>query len=692
MLTTDANGVAQFYASPAIFDGLIQDANQGNQGIISNLTVNTLEGAVTPYAVVFGATVTINGALGVTGWAFFGASVTIAGALGVTGSLAVDGGPSTFGDSVTITGTVAADDFDFDGWVSALSTVTGGAGTAASPWEDWQDALGESTTTFFPAGYYKVTHGATMYNGCGVLCGPGATFLRDGSNLGVNVLNTGGVSISNFWISGGVFDNNSLAVSDFDIEITALSEDFRVERCTWKNLTSRAAALTKTGAAGTGYTSRFLWTRNDVQGTSNMTTSHNSFQFFSVSEFETSHNRVQGWGALKHENLSAGNSRHWKILYNKFYDVDQTCIFARVGGGHVAHAVDIVGNAAEHQYEMTQTKSLLMLGGLSGGSGGTWRGVYCAGNHAKGRLGHGIIVGDPEGGSATPVYNATVFGNMVDGRLQDDSTLESGGRGLFLPNLNNSIVCGNAVSYVARSGILLGGAGSSGSNVNVSGNYVEFAVQTNTTSPTPAQEAAITVWQTGSGVNIANNLIRNPGNTTVGVSYIIKGIYCDGGGDNRYIRIASNHIVDDRATPGMQYGIQVGDSGKSTPDVNVCTDNVVIGASTAAVLDYVSGSTTQGIYGRNTVPGSSSTISTAAALPLPVTGDYFFVVGSTAITSLPVSWAGRRVTLGFSDSVTVTDGAAAGLMLAGNFSAGVDDTMELVCNGTSWYETSRSAN
>lgn len=132
MVTTDANGLVQFFSDPNTFDVLVQDANGSLQAsiidlevgsststpsVVSNLTVNGNLG-VTGTA-VFGSTVTINAILGVTGWAFFGSTVTMHAALGVTGhgvfgaTLTVHGrfgvtGQATFGQTATFSGSLQA--------------------------------------------------------------------------------------------------------------------------------------------------------------------------------------------------------------------------------------------------------------------------------------------------------------------------------------------------------------------------------------------------------------------------------------------------------------------------------------------------------------------------------------------------------------------------------------------------------
>jgi parallel beta-helix repeat protein len=85
------------------------------------------------------------------------------------------------------------------------------------------------------------------------------------------------------------------------------------------------------------------------------------------------------------------------------------------------------------------------------------------------------------------------------------------------------------------------------------------------------------------------------------------------------------------------------------------------------------------------------TIPSAAELTLGV-GKIFNISGTTNITSIAAisSVPGRVVTLRFAGVLTFTDGS--NLKLAGNFVTTGDDTITLVCDGTDWYEISRSVN
>lgn len=155
MVTTDANGLVQFFSDPNTYDVLVQDANGSLQAsiidlevgsststpsIVSNLTVNGNLG-VTGTA-VFGSTVTINAILGVTGWAFFGSTVTMHAGLGVTGhvvlgaTLTVHGrfgvtGQATFGQTATFTGPIVGNSGAI--LTGGLSVSTGIFGVSDQP-------------------------------------------------------------------------------------------------------------------------------------------------------------------------------------------------------------------------------------------------------------------------------------------------------------------------------------------------------------------------------------------------------------------------------------------------------------------------------------------------------------------------------------------------------------------------------
>lgn len=85
MITSNSDGLIHGYASPNMYDAMIQDGNQANQGYIADLEVGTVEG------------------VSVTDWAFFGSTVTMHANLGVTGTIVV-GATASFLAGTSFTG------------------------------------------------------------------------------------------------------------------------------------------------------------------------------------------------------------------------------------------------------------------------------------------------------------------------------------------------------------------------------------------------------------------------------------------------------------------------------------------------------------------------------------------------------------------------------------------------------------
>jgi len=141
MITTDSNGLAQFWAEQNTFDCMIQDGNGSNVGSVIDFQVGNSQAAqsifgatvtinagmgVTGHA-TFGNTVTIHGALGVTGWAFFGSTVTMHAQLGVSSH-------ATFGDTVTVHGRIGVTGTAiFSGQAIIGQTLTFSAGISGVP-------------------------------------------------------------------------------------------------------------------------------------------------------------------------------------------------------------------------------------------------------------------------------------------------------------------------------------------------------------------------------------------------------------------------------------------------------------------------------------------------------------------------------------------------------------------------------
>lgn len=83
-------------------------------------------------------------------------------------------------------------------------------------------------------------------------------------------------------------------------------------------------------------------------------------------------------------------------------------------------------------------------------------------------------------------------------------------------------------------------------------------------------------------------------------------------------------------------------------------------------------------------------VASAAALTIPKVSPLVVITGTTNVTSMTAQMSGRRVMLKFNGALTFTDGS--NLKLAGNFVTAADSTIDLVCDGTNWFEMGRSAN
>jgi hypothetical protein len=87
-------------------------------------------------------------------------------------------------------------------------------------------------------------------------------------------------------------------------------------------------------------------------------------------------------------------------------------------------------------------------------------------------------------------------------------------------------------------------------------------------------------------------------------------------------------------------------------------------------------------------------VASASPLLLPAFGDVFQLSGTTSFGAIDGGWAGRKLTLIFTASLTVTNSnLAGGVRLTGatNFTTAASSTLSLVYNGYQWFETGRCA-
>lgn len=82
-------------------------------------------------------------------------------------------------------------------------------------------------------------------------------------------------------------------------------------------------------------------------------------------------------------------------------------------------------------------------------------------------------------------------------------------------------------------------------------------------------------------------------------------------------------------------------------------------------------------------------VASASTITLP--GDEFITItGTTTVNTITAANLGDRVTIVFTSAVPITE--AGNVRLSAAFTASADDILELVCDGTNWFEVGRSVN
>jgi hypothetical protein len=206
----------------------------------------------------------------------------------------------------------------------------------------------------------------------------------------------------------------------------------------------------------------------------------------------------------------------------------------------------------------------------------------------------------------------------------------------------------------------------------------------------------------GDGLNVVDSVDVTLNGVIVQGSYV-KGIFVDG-----CTRVSMpNASVTDANTSINAFGpaVHVSDSTYTGfPGLNVSGSDHTHGVIEDGTTNYSDFSNVlcNGATSANyTLVGSSSylrvrqtgivAVASVAALNLPVGFTLFSITGTTNITSITaLGHGGQTVTLIFAGILTVTDGG--NLKLAGNFVTTADDVITLTCDGTNWYEVSRSVN
>lgn len=179
---------------------------------------------------------------------------------------------------------------------------------------------------------------------------------------------------------------------------------------------------------------------------------------------------------------------------------------------------------------------------------------------------------------------------------------------------------------------------------------------------------------------ISNVSIQNPG-TGAGAG-ATDGVRVDGAEYNQFSNITA---ID--AGAHMEYAYRVTNNGTANGYYNTLTGGLFGGWT---VADF-----SLAFPDRNTLNGVISTtyqtsVASASSITLQAAYNVVQITGTTNITAILGQWRNRRVTLVFSDALTVVDGG--NLNLAGNFVTTTGDTLTLISDGSNWNEVARSIN
>jgi hypothetical protein len=161
------------------------------------------------------------------------------------------------------------------------------------------------------------------------------------------------------------------------------------------------------------------------------------------------------------------------------------------------------------------------------------------------------------------------------------------------------------------------------------------------------------------------------------------------GADNNGLAVGGTIIC---GASGLNYAVNIdGGDAVSFGPLHIVNSGTALGVR-------VGGDDVQGLHNITGVKNVAysvtpfATVASSATIVLPRSyNNAYLITGTTGITSVTATgWDGEIVTLLFNNTLTVTDGS--NLKLAGNFSATADDVLRLLCDGTNWYEVSRSNN
>ena len=242
---------------------------------------------------------------------------------------------------------------------------------------------------------------------------------------------------------------------------------------------------------------------------------------------------------------------------------------------------------------------------------------------------------------------------------------------IFEGNSSFGVVVDEAAKYISFSACHFQGNGNSGINLGSSHSSIIG----------------------GTAVGNTNHGVIVTATTAVG-DVLVKDMVCT---DNTVGGI----VISTNATKVMVQGNRCGNVVASAQNYGLHIDAAGVGATSIisnndfrdnATNTILNASTSADIIFHNNSSDLTADLASATTITIPPDYDFYNLTGSTAITGITASWAGRRVSLKFGGNITVTDGN--NIILAGgaNMVGVANDTITLVSDATNWYEESRADN
>ena len=292
-------------------------------------------------------------------------------------------------------------------------------------------------------------------------------------------------------------------------------------------------------------------------------------------------------------------------------------------------------------------------------------------------------------GKGIHLFEATITQNCgasVTGNTVTDYGRVSADTGIFVTKLRGVSVTGNVTH-----------TGAAASSVGIEINAAESCTVSGNVSHTNTGNTQHGFFISGSKHSITGNISRSNAGSGIRIgacdSSTFTGNLCIDNtqdGIDSASSVVRNNVIAGNCVSGGVNGIELTTSALN----NLVTGNLVVGNSGTAIQTLATDVCWNNYTSATALTGSLSfkgaDIVAAATIALPDHGNFFDVTGATGITDMTSSWAGRMVTLQFTDGATITEGN--NFVMSGNFTAGATDTITFVSDGSNWNEVARSNN